>query len=63
MEVTNRFKRLDPIEYLKYDEVHHIAQEAVTETIPKKKKCDKEKWLPRKEEKQKTMAKRKDIPI
>ena len=45
MEVTSRFKRLDPIEYLKYDEVHNIAQEAVTKTIPKKKKCNKEKWL------------------
>ena len=45
MEVTSRFKRLDPIDYLKYDEVHNIAQEAVTKTIPKKKKCNKEKWL------------------
>ena len=26
-------------------EVHNIAQEAVTKTIPKKKKCNKEKWL------------------
>ena len=26
-------------------EVHHIAQEVVTKTIPKKKKCKKEKWL------------------
>ena len=43
--MTSRFKRLDPIEYLKYDEVHNIAQEAVTKTIPKKKKCNKEKWL------------------
>ena len=45
VEMTNRFKRLDPIENLKYHEVHNIVQEAVTKTIPKKKKCNKEKWL------------------
>ena len=27
-------------------EVHNIIQEAVTKTIPKKKKCKKAKWLP-----------------
>ena len=26
-------------------EGHNIAQEAVTKTIPKEKKCKKEKWL------------------
>ena len=26
-------------------EVHNIEQEAVIKTIPKKKKCEKEKWL------------------
>ena len=26
-------------------EVHNIVQEAVTKTIPKKKKCKKVKWL------------------
>ena len=26
-------------------EVHDIVQEAVLKTIPKKKKCKKEKWL------------------
>ena len=26
-------------------EVHNIVQEAVTKTIPKKKKCKKAKWL------------------
>ena len=25
-------------------EVHNIVQEAVTKTIPKKKKCEKAKW-------------------
>jgi len=27
-------------------EVHNIVQEVVTKTIPKKKKCNKAKWLP-----------------
>ena len=27
-------------------EVHNVVQEAVTETIPKKKKFKKAKWLP-----------------
>ena len=26
-------------------EVHNLVQEAVTKTIPKKKKCKKAKWL------------------
>ena len=26
-------------------EVHNVIQEAVTKTIPKKKKCKKTKWL------------------
>ena len=28
-----------------WTEVHNIAQEAVTKTIPKKKKCKKAKWV------------------
>ena len=28
-----------------WTEVHNIAQEAVTKTDPKKKKCKKAKWL------------------
>ena len=28
-----------------WTEVHNIVQEAVTKTIPKKKKCNKAKWL------------------
>ena len=43
----NRFKRLDLVhrepEQLRM-EVHNIVQEAVTKTIPKKKKCEKAKW-------------------
>ena len=48
VEVTNRFKGLDlrdrePEEL--WAEVHDTVQEAVTKTIPKKKKCKKAKWL------------------
>ena len=28
-----------------WTEIHNIAQEAVTKTIPKKKECKKAKWL------------------
>ena len=48
MEVTNRFKRLDLMARMPeelWTEVHDIVQEAVIKTIPKKKKCKKEKWL------------------
>ena len=47
VEVTNRFKGLDLIDRVPEElqtEVHSIVQEAVTKTIPKKKKCKKE-WL------------------
>ena len=48
VEVTNRFKGLDlrdrvPVEL--WMEVIDIAQEAVIKIIPKKKKCEKAKWL------------------
>ena len=49
VEVTNRFKGLDLIKGLLeelWKEVHDIVQEAVINTIPKKKKCKKAKWLP-----------------
>ena len=48
MEVTNRFKGLDLIERVPeelWTEVHDIVQEAVIKAIPKKKKCQKAKWL------------------
>ena len=48
MEVTNRFKGLDLIDRVPeelWTEDHDIVQEAVIKTIPKKKKCKKEKWL------------------
>ena len=48
MEVTNRFKGLDLIDRVPeelWTEVHDIVQEAVIKTMPKKKKCEKAKWL------------------
>ena len=44
----NRFKGLDLIDKVPEElwiEVCNILQEAVTKTIPKKKKCNKAKWL------------------
>ena len=44
----NRFKELDLIDRLPeelWTEVWNSVQEAVTKTIPKKKKCKKVKWL------------------
>ena len=46
VEVTTRFKRLDPIDRVPEElwmEVHDIVQEAVTKTIPNEKKCKKAK--------------------
>ena len=48
VEVTNRFKGLDLIDRVPEElwmEVCDTVQEAVIKTIPKKKKCKKEKWL------------------
>ena len=48
MEVSNRHKGLDLIDRVPeelWTEVCDIVQEAVTKTIPKKKKCKKAKWL------------------
>ena len=42
VEVTNRFKGLDPIDRVPeelWTEVHDIVQETEIKTIPKKKKC------------------------
>ena len=44
----NTFKELDLINRVPeelWTEVCNILQEAVTKTIPKKKKCEKVKWL------------------
>ena len=46
--MTSRFKGLDLTDRVPeelWTEVHDIVQEAVTKTIPKKKKCKKAKWL------------------
>ena len=48
VEVTNRSKGLDLIDRVTEElwmEVHDIVQEARIETISKKKKCKKVKWL------------------
>ena len=48
VEVTNRFKGfslLDKVPEELWIEVPNIVQEAVTKTIPKKKKFKKAKWL------------------
>ena len=49
LEVTNRFKRLDLVDRVPeelWTEVCNNVQEAVTKTIPKKKKFKKPKWSP-----------------
>ena len=48
VKVRNRFKGLDLIERVPdelWTEVHDIVQETGINTIPKKKKCKKAKWL------------------
>ena len=48
VELINRFKGLDLIDRMPeelWTEVRDIVQEAVTKTIPKKKKYKKAKWL------------------
>ena len=48
MEVRNIFKGLDLIDRVPdelWTKVHDIVQETGIKTIPKKKKCKKEKWL------------------
>ena len=47
-EVMNRFKGLDLVDREPeelWTELGNTVQEAVTKTIPKKKKCKKAKWL------------------
>ena len=44
----NRFKGLDLVDRMPEElwrEVHDIVQEAVINTIPEKKRCEKAKWL------------------
>ena len=73
VEVTNKFKGLDLIDRMPkelWTKVHHIIQEAVIKTIPKKKKCKSAKWLSDealqiavKRREANSKEKRKDIPI
>ena len=45
--MANRFKKIVLIDRVAEElwmEVHNTVQEAVTKTIPKKKKCKKAKW-------------------
>ena len=46
--MTNRFEGLDLVDRVPeelWKKVHNIVQEAMTKTIPKKKKCKKAQWL------------------
>ena len=48
VEVRNRFKGLDLLDRVPDElwmDVHDTVQEAMIKTIPKKRKCKKEKWL------------------
>ena len=61
VEVRNRFKELDLIDRVPeelWTEIPDTVQEAVINTIPKKKKCKKAKWLS--EEALQTAIKRKE---
>ena len=62
MEVRNRLKGLDLRDKVPEElcmEVNDIVQEAVTKTIPKKKKCKKTKWLSK--EAPQTTVKRREV--
>ena len=62
VEVRNRFKGLDLIDTVPdglWTEVQDIVQETGIKTIPKKKKCRKEKWLS--EEALQIVVKRRDV--
>ena len=71
VEVRNRFKGLDLIDRVPDElwmEVHDIVQETGSQTIPKKKKCKKAKWLSEDTlqipvKRREAKEKRKDIPI
>ena len=67
MEVTNKFKgfRSDRVSGELWVEVHKILQEAVTKTIPQRKKWLSEEALQRAEKRREVKAKekKKDIAI
>ena len=48
MQMMNTFRELDLVDRVPEKlctEVHNTEEEMVTKIIPKKKKCEKEKWL------------------
>ena len=62
VEITNRFKGDDLVYRVPEDlwmEVCNIVQEMVTKILPKKKKCNKAKWLS--EEALQTSPKRREL--
>ena len=62
MKVRNRFRGVDLIDRVPdelWTEVHDIVQETGSKTIPKKKKCEKAKWLS--EEALQTAVKRREV--
>ena len=73
VDVTNRFKGLDLIDRVPdetWTKVHDLVQDTGIKIIPKKKQCEKAKWLSEeplqiavKKEKPNTKEERKDIPI
>ena len=73
VQVTNRVKGFDLMDRVPeelWKEVPDIVQEAGIQTIPKKKKCTKAKWLSEealqiaeKRRQVKTKEEKKDIPI
>ena len=73
VEMRNSFKGLDLIDRVPDElwiKVHDIIQDTGIKTIPKKKKCEKAKWLSEealqiavKEEERKAKERRKDTPI
>ena len=71
VKVTNRFKGLDLIDRMPEElwmEVCDIVQETVIKTIPKKKKCNRAKWLSEEalqtaEKRRKAKEKEKDAPV
>ena len=68
--MRSKFKGLDLVDRVPEElwiEVHNIAQEAVTKTIPKEKKCKEAKWLSEEalqtaEERREVREKGKDTP-
>ena len=62
VEAMNKFKALDLVDSMSeelWKDVYNFVQEAVTKTIPKKKKCEKAKWLS--EEVLQTVKKRREV--